>query len=70
VAGVSFAPSDFELQWLLRAAGNARLMYPHTVCIVNPNDEARDRARRALYHSEATFENYKSIEDLVSGKTL
>jgi hypothetical protein len=70
VAGVSFAPTDLELKWLLRAATLARRSTPHLVCVVNPDSHARARAATLLAHEAATLVSYASIRDLIEDRAL
>lgn len=52
VIGVSFAPSDFELQWIFRQAAELRRPllgnWPEVV-VVNPDPGHRGRASDLLY---------------------
>lgn len=70
VAGVSFAATDLELKWLLRAATLARPSTPHIVCVVNPDSHARARTSALLTHPEATLVSYATIRDLIEDRTL
>ena len=71
IIGFSFAPSDFELQWLFRQAAEfrRRMMgeWPEVV-VVNPDPEHRIRAGHLLSvrGSSPGFEEFDSLDDYLA----
>jgi len=62
VIGVSFAPSDFELRWLLRQAVLLRDSRSLEVHLVNPSDDDRAEARKILPGIGHAIIEYDSVE--------
>ncbi len=68
IVGVSFAPSDFELRWLIRSAlmGTAASPNLSEVFVVNPSLNARQAAMLTLPRNRATLSQYANFEDLLN----
>lgn len=66
IVGLSFAPSDFELKWLLRAALIGRTS-SLTIALVNPSDEARQAGRSIIPRGAFTIAEFSSLTAFVSG---
>jgi hypothetical protein len=63
IVGLSLAPSDFELRWLLRQAVQLRKDRPVRVVTVNPHEEHRARLRRVTDGPHSTFTEFDFIDD-------
>ena len=65
VVGLSLAPTDFELRWLLREGTTTSEDRPIDVDIVNPDESHRQNLEAALgaYHR---FHDYETIEEYLS----
>lgn len=68
IIGLSFAPSDFELRWLIRQALELRSPTKRLqVSIVNPNKTDRDSARHCF--PKAVFEEFQEIREYIDALT-
>ena len=61
--GLSFAPSDFELRWLLRAARSIRDLAK--VSVANPDSEACASAKTLLGSSTTVLHEYHGLAELL-----
>jgi hypothetical protein len=68
VVGVSMAPSDFELRWLIHM-GNMARMNASTLILINPCSQDRDAARR-LFGPQWELTCFDTLEDYFAGKEV
>jgi hypothetical protein len=69
IIGLSLAPSDFEVRWLLRQAILLRDGSPLKVSVVNQNDEHADRVFRYLPSGVTHGDRFNSIQDYIDAET-
>jgi hypothetical protein len=66
VIGLSFAPTDFELRWLVREAVTARAKgSPLTVTIADPSPESRNRIATLLPRGAGLGRHFRSLQEYV-----
>lgn len=68
--GISFAPSDFELRWLIKqalAVQTARELHIH---LVNPKPEDRVTAKKTIPSVDAVWHEYETIAAYLSGEEV
>ena len=63
--GLSLAPSDFELRWLLRQAVELRGQHSLSVEVVNKNENHRKQSRDVFPGNILSIVEYESIEDFL-----
>lgn len=68
--GVSLAPTDFELQWLLREGLGFATADPAEIEVVNPNSDHRSRLRSVIPCCSRSFNEYDSLEDFFARHKL
>lgn len=64
--GLSLAPTDFELRWLLQQAYYLRAKKPLDLDVVNPNQDAFDRAIQYVPVPRSAVRRYQLLSDYVS----
>jgi hypothetical protein len=67
IAGLSFAPSDFELRWLVREAMRYRSSMP-TIEIVNPSAKTRNDIKELMPAGCVTMTQYNDLRSWLDGK--
>jgi hypothetical protein len=63
--GLSFAPSDFDLRWLLRAGKLARANRKCAALIVNPEQSHRENAKAALPEPVEKVQEFPSLDEFL-----
>jgi hypothetical protein len=66
IVGISVAPSDFELRWLLRQAIQLRQGRPLGAHIVNPNAMHRDKLRGLLSTEGVECYEHETLHDILA----
>lgn len=67
--GLSLAPSDFELRWLIRQAVEIRAEHSLSVEIVNKNEVHRKQSKDVFPGNSISIVEYESIEDFLNQAT-
>ena len=67
IIGLSFAPTDFELRWLIRQSrlppgGLQRAAHPIEIQVVNPDPEHR-RAARELFGNDCVMTEFDTLDE-------
>ena len=70
VIGVSFAPSDFELRWLVRQAIALRSSPGYELHVVNPSKDHRDEVISAFPGTEKSINEYGSVSDYIEHRRI
>ena len=63
VIGLSFAPTDFELRWLIREAIASRSGPPLAVTLVDPSEQARHNVTQLLPVGASVARHYDSLAE-------
>lgn len=66
--GVSLAPNDFELRWLLRQAFEISGSMPRKVNLVNSNENHRKQTKWLFPKGHINIVEFESIEDFLNDK--
>jgi hypothetical protein len=66
VVGVSFAPSDFELRWLIRQSAELRRRRPPPELVVVNRDEVAWDVARGLFDPECPFQGFNSLDEYLN----
>jgi hypothetical protein len=65
VIGISFAPSDFELRWLVRQAIELRSNKYYELHVVNPSKDDRQNIIKLFPGAERSVYEYETVKDYV-----
>jgi hypothetical protein len=68
--GISFAPSDFELRWLMKQALAVQTSRELHIHLVNPKPEDRVTAKKTIPNVDAVWHEYETIAAYLSGEEV
>ena len=68
--GISFAPSDFELKWLIRQAIELRQDKHYELHVVNPSKEDRQNIIKLLPSTDRSVYEYESVQDYIDHRPV